>query len=209
MKLNKIKEKLKETKEKRHKFNTICSMLYNFIWSIAKIIFGVFTFSYSFCISGASTLLFGFSKKIYLKNYKADDFETIKGKSITISILLIFIGILFSIYMARLFFISNNQSYGLILSITIALFSFVELGVAIYNISKAKKSNNLLLYVYRGCNLASSGFAIVHTQVALLAAQGTNGNLYNALTGTIFGLFSVAIGAYQLYYINNKISWHN
>ncbi len=204
MKFNYIKQRLEETKDKRHKLIIVSSMIYNFVWSITKIIFGVFTFSYSFCISGASTLLFGFSKKIYLKNYMLDDKETIKVKSTTISILLIFIGILFSIYMSRLFFIDYNPTYGLIISITIALFSFVELGVSIYNLVKAKKSDNLLLYVFRGCNLSSSGFAIVHTQVALLSAQNVNGGLYNALTGVFFGTLTIFIGIYLLLNIHKK-----
>lgn len=185
-------------KEKAKQINVLLiSVIYNFVWAVCKIVFGVFSGLYFFCISGASTLLFGFTKQVYLKHQSLDNDEKV-GKSITIAILLIISSALFTFYMARLFFIDDTKQYGLILSIAIATFSFTELGLSIYNFTKAKRTNDLLLQSFRGCNLASSCFAIVLTQVALLSAtQSTNNNL-NGLTGVILGGFSILIGVYIL-----------
>lgn len=173
-------------------------IIYGFVWSICKVVFGVFTQSYFFCVSGASSLLFVFIKHIYLKNFKNEDMQEKQGKSITIAILLMVSGVLFTIYMARLFYIDDVQKYGTIWSITIATASFVELGLSIYNLKKASKTNDILLQSFRACNLASSCFAIVLTQVALLSATNTPANFYNALTGVVLGGFVIMIGIIML-----------
>lgn len=185
-------------KAKQKKVVLLLSLVYSFVWAVCKIVFGIFTFSWFFCISGASTLLFGFIKKIYFNNHKIDSFENKKSKSITIGILLIISGALFTFYMARLFFVPYTKEYGKILSITIATFSFAELGIAIYNFARAKKTNDILLQSFKSCSLASSCYAIVLTQVALLFACKTNGNFYNAISGVVFGSFAVLIGVYVL-----------
>lgn len=177
----------------------LISLIYNFVWAVCKILFGSFTKSYFFCVSGASTLLFGFIKQVYLKHNKTDDFELKRGKSLTLAILLIISSALFTFYMSRLFFIDEASNYGLIMSITIAAFSFTELGLSITEFVKAKKTDDLLLQSFRGCSLASSLFAIVLTQVALMSATGSTDNFYNGLIGVIMGVFSILIGAYLIY----------
>lgn len=175
----------------------ICSLIYSFVWSVCKIVFGVISSAYYFCISGVSTLLIGFVKKIYLSNQKSEQEQKII-KSTTISILIIISSALFVFYMARLFFITETKEYGLIMSITIAFFSFTELTISIINFVKAKKSNDLLLQSYKGCSLVSSCFAIVLTQVALLSATKSTNNVNNAITGVVLGGFAVLVGVYLL-----------
>ena len=183
------------------------SIIYSYVWSIFKIVFGVLTKGYFFSVSGASSLLLGFIKHVYLKNYKSDDNNEKIGKSLTIGILLIISSVLFTFYMARLFFIDEQSSYGLIMSITIAAFSFFELGLSITEFVKSKKTNDILLQSFRGCSLASSLFAIVLTQVALLSATGSTNNFFNGLTGLGLGLFSVLIGIYLIMNCFKKNSW--
>lgn len=181
-------------KAKQKKVVLLLSLIYNFVWAICKIVFGAYCAQYFFCVSGASTLLIGFVKRVYLKHHKSDDLEEKRGKSVIISILLIASAALFTFYMARLFFISDAKEYGLILSISIAAFSFAELVLSICNFLKASKTNDILFISLKGCGLASSCFAIVLTQVALLSATGSTNNFYNALTGVIFGSFAIIIG---------------
>ncbi len=195
-----IKERIINLKEriKEQHLVLIFSAIYSFVWAVCKIVFGVISKGYFFCVSGASTLLLGFVKRMYLKNYANDDFELKKGKSITIAILIIISSTLFGFYMARLFFFDNMRQYGLIMSIAIAAFSFGELGIAIYNFVKAKKSNDILQQALRGSSLASSSFAITLTQVALLSAMETPAGNYNALTGLLASAFSIMVGVYLL-----------
>lgn len=185
-------------KAQQKKIFLLLSLIYNFVWAVCKIVFGAISGLYFFCVSGGSTILLGFTKKVYLKNYKTDDMTKKRNKSINIAILLLISSVLFIIYMARLFFIQDSKEYGLILSIAIATFSFAECGMSIYFFLKAHKTDDVLLQSFKGCSLASSCYAIVLTQVALLSATGTEGNLYNAVTGVIFGAFALAIGIYVL-----------
>lgn len=193
-------EKIKNliNKAQQKKFFLLCSLIYNFVWAVCKIVFGALSGLYFFCVSGGSTILLGFTKKVYLKNYKTDDLAKKRNKSINIAILLLVSSILFVVYMARLFFVEDAKEYGLILSIAIAAFSFSEFGISIYHFFKAHKTDDILLQSFKGCSLASSCFAIVLTQVALLSATGADGNLYNAVTGVIFGSFALIIGLYVL-----------
>lgn len=178
---------------KQQKIVTITSMIYNFVWASGKILLGVLTGAYFLCISGTNTLLIGFIKKTYVSNSKENDQTLKSNKSLIIAVLLLITGILFTLYMCRLFFLKDSQEYGLILSISIATLSFFELGFAIYSLVQVSKTDDILLFSYKCCSLATSGFAIVTTQVALLSACKTNTPVYNAITGTVFGLISIII----------------
>lgn len=195
-----IKQSFLKLKEKAKQKNLVLliSLIYSFVWAVCKIVFGVFTASYFFCVGGVSTLLFGFIKRVYLKHRENEDEQERKGKSITIAILLIISSAFFTFYMARLFFIDEIKNYGLILSIAIATFSFAELGISIYNFCKAKKTDDVLLQAFKGCSLASSCYALVFTQVALLSATNNTNNFCNAITGVVLGGFAVLIGIYLL-----------
>ena len=185
-------------KAKEQKLTLIVSLIYNFIWSICKIVLGFVTNAYFFIISGVSTFVFGVIKTIYYKNYKQEDYKTLQSKSIVICILLIFSATLFSIYSARLFVINDVKEYGIIMSIAIASFSFAELGYSIYNFIRAKKKGNILFQCLKGTTIVSSLYAITLTQVALLSATKSTNNHYNAITGISCGVISILIGIYLL-----------
>jgi len=195
-----MKNKIAIWKEKAKRGHPVLliSMLYSFAWSICKIVFGVFNVEYFFCVSGVSTLMFGFAKRIYLKNHNFDDFQTKRIKSTIISILLIVSGILFVIYMSKCFLFDGKENYSLILAITIATCSFVEFGVSIRHFVKAHKSDDILLRAFRGCSLASGCYAISLTQVALLSATQASSNVWNGVTGVVVGVFSILVGVYLL-----------
>lgn len=191
-------------KVKQSNICLIFAVIYSFVWSIGKILFGAFSKGYFFCVSGASSLLFAFVKHIYLKTFKSENQDEKLGESVTISILIILSGVLFTFYMARLFFVDDVKQYGKIWSITIASASFFELGLSIANLRKAKKQNDTLLQAFRCCSLASSCYAIVLTQVALLSATNTPANFYNALTGVIFGVVTIFIGIILMIVISKR-----
>lgn len=90
--------------DKRVKVITFITMLYNFFWAIGKILFGVFMRSYLYCISGAYTLLLGFSKKVFVSNHKTTKEINLETKSLIIGILLIISGIAFGFIWADFIF---------------------------------------------------------------------------------------------------------
>lgn len=183
---------------KQKKILLLISLVYNFIWSICKIIFGVLIQAYYFCVSGVSTIMFGFSKRLYLKHYDSENEREKVEKTVIVCILIILSGIFFTLYMARLFFISINREYDLILSIMIATFSFTEFVISICNFIKAKKQDDILLKSLRGCSIASSCYAITLTQTALLSATKNMNSVYNGITGVCFGVIVILIGTYLL-----------
>ena len=60
-------------------------MLYNFFWSIAKILLGALSGGYFFCASGVVTLLIGFIKYIFYRNHDHDSMNVKTQKSIKIA----------------------------------------------------------------------------------------------------------------------------
>lgn len=77
-----IKKKLLSLRDKlvQKKIFLKLSLIFNFVWAVCKIIFGVVTFSYFFCVSGASTILFGFVKKVYIKYFNSNDYDEKRTK---------------------------------------------------------------------------------------------------------------------------------
>lgn len=180
---------------KRDKLITFGSAVYNVLWSIAKIVIGIISQGYFFCINGVGTLLTGYAKYTYFLHYDTQDEAARRSKAAIINILLIIIGVFYISYMARLFvWTESTKNYGTIISLTIALCSFVELGISIKNLVKAIKSNDIMHTSLRGLNLANACFSIVLTQIVLFALCNENKPFYNALTGTIFGAFACFIG---------------
>ena len=181
----------------RTKLITFTTMIYNFIWSVGKVLFGIFMSAYIYILSGAYTFLLGFVKRIFLKNHKESENINKETKSIIMGVLILIAGFAFSLYMGSLAFWPHEARYGLIWSIFLALCSFVEMGIAIFNLCRVKKKNDILLSSLRCCNFVSACFAIVITQVAILSATETfNVSKYNAITGTIAGLIAICIGTY-------------
>lgn len=194
----------------RAKHFALFGMVFNFIWSVIKIVLGVYFFSLYFLITGIYTLLLGLTKRTFAINQNHDN-ENIKfKKSIVIMIFVLIVSILYTVNMASLFATQDQQNYHLIVSIAIATFAFTELTLGIINFVKAKKSNDTLLTSYRASSLVSSLFAIVTTQIALLSATNSEAYMYNALTGTIFGAFSIVIAVFVLINIRkNKANFKN
>ena len=182
-----------KNQELRIKILTMTTMIYNFVWAICKIIFGICMSAYLFCISGIYNILIGFAKKTFLSNRNRST-ET-KTKCIVIGILILIAGIVYSLYTASFLIFPKDGNYGLILSIAIASCSFLELGISIYNIIKARRNNDDMLYSLRCCSLVTACFAIVLTQVALLSATNTiNVSIFNSISGILAGTIAIIIG---------------
>lgn len=196
---------LKNDSTKRTKLITITTMFYNFVWAIGKILFGAMQATYLYLLSGCYTLLIGFVKKIFLSNHSKANINR-KTKSFIMGILLLLAGLAYAIYMGRLFFMSDTSSYSLIWSIAIAVGSFGELGISIYNLCKVSKKNDILLFSLRCCSFVSAIFAIVITQAAILSATtvGTKASIYNAITGIVAGLIAIIVGCFVIIKADNS-----
>lgn len=202
-----LKEKfvqLKNDKQRRIKLFTLLGLLYNIVWSVGKVLFGIFTRAFFFSISGIYTLFIGIIKSLFYRHYKKTDIKKEFKVSIAMGVLIIISALAFVLYMARLFFIDDDMTYGQITSIAIAAFSFSELGISIGNFVRSVKAEDMMLTGLRSCNVASGFYAIVLTQVAITSACGTPNSKGNALGGTVFGLCALAMGVALLVQIWKK-----
>ena len=127
-------------------------------------------------------------------------------KFLKMAILILVASIIFIMYMSRLFFIDYSYNYNTIIGIVIAAFSFTELGISIGGIVSATKKNDYLMIGIKCCNLSSTFIAIVLTQIALLSLPETiNANLYNAISGIVFGSLSMLIGIFMIIFYKKKV----
>ena len=191
-----------KNEEERTRYIVLFAMCFNFIWSGVKIFLGLFLSSLFFVITGVYTMILGFSKKVFYTNRKVECDKLATQKSVLIGVFVIITSILFILNMCSLFFTHQEYNYNLIVSISIAAGSFWEIGFAIYRLIKVRKRDNVLLVSYTASTVVSGVFAIVATQIALLASCGVEGWLFNGITGSIFGAFALMIGIFMI--INAK-----
>lgn len=148
------------------------------------------------CVSGVYTFCIAVCKGIFFRHYGGQDPVASARKAMFIGMLIILSGLAFALYMARLFFFPRQDSYGTILSIAIAAFSFYDLIAALCRYRKAVATSDILLSALRTSNIAGGLFSIVLTQVAILSAQNTQDySFYNAVSGVVFGVLAMLSGA--------------
>lgn len=191
-----IKEILQD-QNKRHKLIVAIGLIYSYVWGITKIILGIFVLGFLYCLSGIDTLFIGISKHIYLKNLEKKS----RKASIIVSSFIVLIGLIYALYAIRLFFLENIvKEYSTILAISIASFSFVELGIAIKNLFKKSMNTEPLVLSFRTLSFSVALFAIVNAQNAILMATSHPDNFADGLFGVLAGLIAVIIGLYSLHY---------
>lgn len=179
-------------KNNRHKLIVIISTIYGYLWSISKMIIGILSGAYFYLFSGFSTFFTGVNRHIYLRSRKK---EKDKIAAILIGAFLVLIGLFYLLYAMRLFFIEEEtKEYHIIVAIAVAAFSFLELGLSIYQFSINRKNKDMTVVSFRTMNLALSLFAIVNTQNALLMAQGEPNQLADGIFGVIAGGVAILLG---------------
>ena len=188
-----FKEYLKDS-TKRHQAIVLLTSLYNYAWGTIKILFGIFTLSFLYSLSGVDTIFVAIAKHIYLKNIGKDS----KKVSLFISTFIVLIGIAYLLLAISLFFLENQiKEYSIIIAIAIAFFSFLDLGIAIRQFIKTPKKNSIALN-FRILNLSLALFAIVNTQNAILMAKGSPNNIADGIFGVIAGTLTVLAGTFLL-----------
>ena len=113
-----------------------------------------------------------------------------------------FSGIIVLIYTTNMFF-----EYAGLMIYAVATYTFYRLILAIINIFKAKKQDDLYIQSIRNVNLASALISVVVLQVALFQAFSPESNLSvaNALTGAGVSLIIFAFGIVMIVVANLKL----
>lgn len=115
---------------------------------------------------------------------------------------IIFSGVIVLIYKANHYF-----EYAGLLIYAVAAFTFYKLTLAIYNIFKARKYDNLYIQNIRNINLTNALISIIILQVAMFQAfsPSSNSGIANALTGAGVGLIILFLGIHMIIKANKRL----
>ncbi len=194
-----MKEKTKRKltfKEILERILAIVIGIFILLWGSGKILIGYIFALYSLMISGMSSFLIGLTNIIFFKSYRKSEEEKEK-KSYVLGVLLILIGIAYTIYM--IFVVVDNEKlgeYGMIEAIIVATFSSIELIIAVVNFFKARRTGDILKISFWITALAVCTFALMNTQGALLYATGSYNAIIMGISGSICGLINILLGVF-------------
>lgn len=176
---------------------TICtsklSLILNVLLAIAKTLLSIFLHNGFFFLAACVNFLFFLSKLECILGIENKGLPY-KKKNLLISIFLFTAGIAYMLYMLRLLIIDEAPyQYHMYLGITIALVSFIELGLAIKGIfnsyGKTRYYRNIKLI-----NLCTSITALVLTEIALTSFAGdSSATEISSIMGLIAGVLIVII----------------
>lgn len=116
---------------------------------------------------------------------------------------IVFSGVIVLIYKANHYF-----EYAGILIYAVAAFTFYKLTLAILNIFKARKQDDLYIENIRNINLASALISIIMLQVAMFQAFSPEHNLgfANALTGAGVSVIILVLGVLMVIKSNKRLN---
>lgn len=194
-----IKFYTKKSFEEKIEFSSFISILSNFIFAIGKILITIYTKSIFFLISGTINLCMGLAKRECYLGIKKPNTLPFKKRNRLVSLLVMIAGLMYILYMGRLLiFDVKTTNYTMLMGITIAAVSFVEMGFSITGLIKVKTSGNFYRNI-KIINLVSGFNAMVSTQIAILSFTGsTNTNLANGLFGIGVGFLTIILGIFIL-----------
>ena len=111
-------------------------------------------------------------------------------------------GIIVLIYTSNMAF-----EYAGLMIYAVAAYTFYKLGIAIYNIFKARRYDNLYIQSIRNINLVSALVSILVLQVALFQAFAPEANLgvANGLTGGAVAIVILALSIFMIYKANKLL----
>lgn len=188
------------SKEKRSVVNTFLVFCASMVWSLIKVILGIFEHSRFLIASSLFTMCLALSKGLCLIGITKHQTKYVRKTHIWSSLLIIFGGVFYGLYNTRLLSMESYVSYGLIPSIAIATVSFFLLVKAIVYLFKDRKNDeyhrNLRVIAVIG------GFMdIVLTQMCLLAVKLPNmEQVYNSYIALGVSTLTVILGLFCLIY---------
>lgn len=181
------------------------SMLLNAFIALGKIGVGIYSFSLFLCVGGFYNIGIGLAKYIMVKSHN----ETEQRRHYKwVGIIILVASAVYMVYCGNMAVQNKaNISYSLITGITIATFTFTEIGMAAYGIWAAKKMKNLTLSAAKKINLVTALVSVVLTQSALLGLSGVeNAARYCGWVGLLFGGISAIVGLLMILEVRRKKS---
>ncbi len=185
-------------------FSTTFSILFNAVMAVGKIFLSFF-FGIFFLVSGVLNIFMMMSKSECYLGVKFPNKKTFEYRNFMTGLFLILAGLQYAIYMGRMLYTNVElMEYDMILGISIATVSFVEIAIAIIGCFKVNGKG----HYYRNIkiiNLCSAMTAIVLTEVALMSfASETDSRMLDGIFGLVVGAIIVLMGVFI--FVAHKIS---
>lgn len=198
--MNKIKELIASYYALSYKDRTIVtsklSVLYYFISAIVRLTLGFIFKSIFFIIGGFYVVGLGLIKVTYLYSNREDKTKERKYYLI-MNIILLISCVIYVLTTLNYFSKPDQYNYGLIISIGIAAFGFVDLTIAIIGLFRTTKEKDLMFIGIKLVSLTSALTSLALTQSALLTTTGFSNNIDNTLFvgtgGLFFGLLNIIV----------------
>lgn len=194
-------------------YRTFMFSIFSFSLNIAYVIFqGVLAFTtlsaWYISITAYYLILSLMKGNVFFSRKKAKDNDIKEAKTFRFTgIMFIFLtlalsGLIVLIYTSNMYF-----EYAGLMIYVIAAYTFFNLSLAIFNIFKAKKQDDLHIQNIRNINLAHAIFSIMVLQVALFQAFSPQSNLSfaNALTGGAVSATILTLGILMILKANKNL----
>lgn len=174
----------------------------NLVWGILKFVFAAATRSLLIGLSALSTVLNGISRAFcFLGMRSRVDYAKARKVNAVVAVSLMLSGMFYAAYFLYVLLSAYTFRYPMFVAIMIAFFSFIDVGVALRGLHKAK-GQSLLLKDIKIINLMGALTALVLTSVALLScadAEIANLHYVNGGFGIGIGLVIFAVGVFMLF----------
>ena len=174
------------------------SICFNFIMIIIKCIIAIWGGVFFF-VSAVFNMFMMFSKVNCYVGIRFPHRSSFNFRNNVIAVFLILAGIQYAIYMGRLLYSDVSvMKYDMVLGISIATISFVELAIAIYGCFKVLGKGHFYRNI-KLINLCSGFTAIALTEMALMSfAYVGEHRIIDGIFGLIVGFITVLIGIFTI-----------
>lgn len=187
---------------------SVCSFILNMAYVTFMGVIGIMTGSYWYISLTVYYLCLSVMKGNVFNSMRKYNTEIKRARAyrycgiIFILLTLALSGIIVLIYTSNMAF-----EYAGLMIYAVAAYTFFKLGVAIFNIFKARRYDNLYIQSIRNINLVSALVSILVLQVALFQAFAPEANLgvANGLTGGAIALVILGLSIFMIYKANKFI----
>lgn len=176
-------------------YDTVIASLTGSVWYIAL------AFYYGMLLVMRGVVLYSRRKAIRLKEgaqerQRRDLTAYLATGALLVPLMLLFFGVL-AVMVAQ----DRYTRYEGITIYVAALYSFVKISLAVYNLVKANKQDDYAVRALRSINIADALVSVVSLQAAMLGlfrGEGIDPPLFNAVTGGTAGAIILSLGSFMI-----------
>ena len=180
-------------------FNGVLGIVHSSIW------YGALAAYYIFLVLTRGRLLLG-KRKTGTRNSELAAARDYRNSGI----LMLILNAALSSAIAQMIFDGRGFEYKDWIIYAFAAYAFYKISLAVYNVVKARRQEDMRIRAIREINLVDAAVSILALQTALLHTFATDGavdiSLFNTLTGSAVSLFAISLSIYMIIDGNRLLS---